>query len=75
MNRGWTSRTLIVALLHWLDYQTLKIIIINVECHNYSNSFYQTEPFGSQVKTGEKVVESDYLLSPREVKVLVCESA
>ena len=22
MNRGWKSRTLIVALLHWLDYKT-----------------------------------------------------
>ena len=24
MNRGWKSRTLIVALLQWLDYKTLK---------------------------------------------------
>ena len=35
----------------------------------YSNSFYRTEPFGSKVKTGEKVVVVVYFfLSPRGVK-------
>ena len=35
----------------------------------YSNSFYRTEPFGSKVKTGEKVVVVVYFfLSLRGVK-------
>ena len=29
MNRGWKSRTLIVALLQWLDCKTLKLLLFN----------------------------------------------
>ena len=38
MNRSW-SRTLIVALLHWLDYKTLQLLLLLLLAMNVKNSY------------------------------------
>ena len=42
MNRSW-SRTLIVALLHWLDYKTLQLLLFLLSILCLSNSEYWSQ--------------------------------
>ena len=56
MNRSW-SQTLIVALLHWLDYKTLQLLIEVQIKNEYKYVFYVLKINTKQFKSTEKVFQ------------------